>query len=138
MADAAAPARARRAARALAAAGLLAAAGCAEVEGRPPLARIDLVPAAIPENDNFQTAVTLDGSRSADPVDDPGTTTRLSYRWTIEGDEARFAAGSDASDVAPVVTFRGQRPATIVLTVTDRDGLDASATAYLQLTVRPR
>lgn len=105
-------------------------------EGRPPLARIDIVPAAIPENDGFDTAVTLDGRASADPIDDPDGSERLDYRWEILGDEVRFEAGSDESDAAPVVRFRGDRPATVRLTVTDSDGLDATTTAYVQLTVR--
>lgn len=112
-------------------------AGCVpQDEGRPPLARIDIVPGAIPENDGFATAVTLDGTTSADPVDDPEGTRALDYRWEILGDEFRFESGSDETDAAPVVYFRGDRPATIRLTVTDEDGLDASATAYVQLTVR--
>jgi hypothetical protein len=111
--------------------------GCVPVDdGRPPLARIDIVPAAIPENDGFETAVTLDGTMSADPIDDPDGSDRLDFRWEILGDEVRFEAGSDESDPAPVVRFRGDRPATVRLTVTDGDGLDASTTAYVQLTVR--
>jgi hypothetical protein len=111
-------------------------AGCAVEDGRPPLARIDLAPAAIPENDGFQTAVTLDGTASADPIDDPDGSARLGFRWEIVGDEVRFEPGSRTTDPAPVVRFRGDRPATIRLTVTDADGLDSTATAYMQLTVR--
>ncbi|MCA9678938.1 MAG: hypothetical protein H6709_15530 [Kofleriaceae bacterium] len=110
-------------------------AACTADPGRPPLARIQLAPGAIPEHDDFQSTVTLDGSSSADPVDDPEGTTRLSYQWEIVGDEHRFDSG-DATDAAPVVRFRGERPATIVLTVIDVDGLEAIATEHLQLTVR--
>lgn len=109
--------------------------GCTEPEGRPPLARIELSPEAIPENDGFQTAVILDGTTSADPVDDPDGSSRLELVWEIDGDEHRFDDGDETSAM-PTLRFRGDRPATIQLTVTDPDGLSATATARLQLTVR--
>jgi hypothetical protein len=110
--------------------------GCAsEDAGRPPLARIDITPMAIPEHDNFETAVTLDGTRSADPVDDPDGSRPLDFFWEISGDDARYESGSHDDDVTPALRFRGERPATVTLTVTDADGLSASATTYVQLTV---
>jgi len=110
-------------------------AGCVTEEGRPPIARIELMPPSIPEHDGFATVVTLDGTTSADPVDDPEGTDRLEYRWEILGDDFDFEPGDDESDSAPQVRFRGDRPASVQLTVTDADGLDASATVYVQLTV---
>jgi hypothetical protein len=110
--------------------------GCLVDDGRPPIARIDIVPGSIPEHDDFQTAVTLDGSTSADPVDDPDGSERLDFHWEILGDEVRFDDGSDESEVMPVVRFRGEVPATVLLTVTDPDGLDSSAQAHVQLSVR--
>lgn len=115
---------------------MLALAACAVDEGRPPIARIELVPDRIVENDGFQTTVTLDGRTSADPVDHPEGAT-LQFAWQVLDDEARFERGSHADDDAPVVRLRGDRPATIVLTVTDVDGLSASTTAHLRLTTRP-
>jgi hypothetical protein len=109
-------------------------AACTTPEGRPPIARITLSPEAILSDDQYQTAVTLDGTRSKD-VDDPDGTAPLEYRWTIEGDAFRFESGTDTSAM-PVVRFQGERPATIGLTVVDRDGLDAFAVAHVQLTVR--
>jgi hypothetical protein len=109
--------------------------GCTLDEGRPPLARIDITPPSILENDGFQTAVTLDGTASADPLDDPEGDDQLDFFWEILDDEYRFE-GSRASSPAPVVRLRGDRPATIVLTVTDQDGLEATAVAHVQLTVR--
>lgn len=111
-------------------------AACAVDGGRPPVARIELVPDQIGENDGFQTAVTLDGRASADPVDHPEGA-ELSYAWQILDDEVRFAPGSHADDAAPAVRLRGDRPATIILTVTDVDGLSASTTAHVRLTTRP-
>jgi hypothetical protein len=110
-------------------------AACDAPIGHPPIARIELAPAAIPAHDEFQTAVVLDGSTSADPIDDPGGTEKLDYQWTIVDAEARFDAGSRDTSQMPTVRFRGERAATITLTVTDRDGNDSSSTKYLQLTV---
>ncbi len=112
-----------------------AAAGCASDAGHPPIARITLSPTAIPAHDAFQTVVTLDGTKSADPLDDPSGSHPLAFQWTIDGDDFRLD-NSRATQPAPKVEFRGERPPTITLTVTDADGLDASATVYLELTVR--
>jgi hypothetical protein len=114
---------------------LLAIAGCALEDARPPLARIDISPQAIIENDGFQTLVTLDGTSSADPLDDPAGEAPLTYMWQVLDDESRFEDSRPTSP-APTIRLRGDRPATIVLTVTDRDGLEAVATGHVQLTVR--
>jgi hypothetical protein len=124
------------AAPAIALACLLAAGCLAADEGRPPIARIDLDPGAIPEDDAFRTPVTLDGRGSADPIDDPEGAQRLLFHWELLGDEGRFEEGSRPSDPAPVVRFRGNRPPTIRLTVTDPDGLTGTTSAQLRLTVR--
>lgn len=113
---------------------LLLAAGCTFEDGHPPVPRASATPRAIPENDGFQTPVALDGTASADPIDDPEGMRPLRYRWTIRSDEFRFDQG-DETDPSPVVRFRGDRPATIELTVTDADGLEATARFELQLTV---
>jgi hypothetical protein len=110
-------------------------AACDAPIGHPPIARIELAPAAIPAHDEFQTAVVLDGSMSADPIDDPAGTEKLDYQWTIVDAEARFDAGGRDTSKMPTVRFRGERAATITLTVTDPDGNDSSSTKYLQLTV---
>ncbi len=113
----------------------LAPAACTFDDGHPPVARANATPRAIPENDGFQTAVTLDGTASADPVDDPGMAVPLSYHWSIQGDEFRFDSG-DEHAASPVVRFLGDRPATIELTVTDADGLRGTAQLHMQLSVR--
>lgn len=110
-------------------------AGCAVDAGHPPVARIEAAPGVIPEHDGFQTPVTLDGTASADPIDDPGGTAELSYEWSIRGDEFRFESGDEFS-ASPQVSFRGDSPATIELTVTDADGQAGTASVQLQLTVR--
>jgi hypothetical protein len=117
---------------------LLAAVGVASCTldgGRPPLARIQITPPAIVENDGFQTLVTLDGTASADPLDDPDGASRLTFFWEILDDEHRFE-GSRASSPTPTIRLRGDRPATVVLTVTDGDGQEATAVDNVQLTVR--
>ena len=114
---------------------MLAITGCALDDARPPLARISITPAAILENDGYQTAVVLDGTASADPLDDPGGQLPLTYAWEILDDESRFE-DSRATSPSPTIRLRGDRPATIVLTVTDRDGLEAVAVDHVQLPVR--
>jgi len=110
-------------------------AACEQEPGHAPVARISATPRAVLENDGFQTQVTLDGSASADPVDDPEDTTQLQYHWAIENDEFRVIGGSlDAQEVE--LTFFGARPATVRLTVTDVDGRSSTARIQLQLTVR--
>lgn len=115
---------------------LLLASGCDTPIGHPPIARIDLSPAEIAAHDEFQTLVTLDGAKSADPIDDPNATQKLTYQWTITDAEVRFESGSRDTQKSPMVRFRGERPATITLTVTDEDGNESSTTKYLELTVK--
>ncbi len=109
---------------------------CQLEDGHPPVARASADPDTIPEHDEFQTPVGLDGSESADPIDDPDASQPLDYRWRIEGDEYRFESGSDTS-MSPVVSFRGARPATVELTVTDQDGMSHTTSFEMRLTVSP-
>ncbi len=113
---------------------LVALAGCDVGDGNPPLARASASPSAIVENDGFQTAVTLNGSASSDPIDDPSGSSPLTFRWTIRGDEYRYEDGTGTS-AAPVVRFRGDRPATIELTVTDVDGMWSTVVFQTQLSI---
>lgn len=109
---------------------------CTADTGHPPIARIDVTPGSIPAHDDFQTPVVLDGTRSADPIDDPDGNEHLDFLWSIVGDDVQFASGSHDDSQKPTVSFRGERPATITLTVTDPDGQSSSVTSYMQLTVR--
>jgi len=109
-------------------------ASCTPEPSRPPVARAEATPSTIPEHDGFQTSVTLDATASADPLDDPTGTSPLDYRWRISGDEYRYESGDD-DDASPVVSFRGDRPATIELTVTDEDGESSTTSFQMQLTV---
>jgi hypothetical protein len=114
--------------------GLAALLAACEVEpGHAPVARIAATPLAVLENDNFQTEVVLDGSASADPIDDPDAT--LDYRWEIGNDEVRVVDGALTSSRV-TVTFFGARPPTVRLTVTDDDGRTSTARLQLQLTLR--
>jgi hypothetical protein len=115
---------------------LAVAVGCDAPIGHPPIARIDLSPSAIPAHDEFQTVVTLDGIRSADPIDDPEKARPLTYQWEIVDAEHRFESGSRETSKQPSLRFRGERPPTIKLTVTDEDGNESTTTKALELTVR--
>lgn len=113
----------------------VACAACADDRtGHAPVARIDTTPNAIPEHDDFQTDVVLDGTGSADPIDDPDGGLPLTYTWDISGDEVHVEQGALT---APTLTvrFQGLRPATIRLTVTDTTGQSGSARVQLQLTL---
>ena len=105
-------------------------------EGHPPVARISATPPGVLENDGFQTVVTLDASASSDPIDDPEGNTTLDYAWELLGDEVMIDEG-DLTDPTLVVRFRGDRPPTVKLTVTDADGIDNTASLQIQLTVTP-
>jgi hypothetical protein len=109
---------------------------CAVPDGHPPVARISATPPGVLENDGFQTVVTLDASASSDPIDDPEGTSSLDYAWEILGDEVMIDEG-DLTDPTLVVRFRGDRPPTVKLTVTDEDGIDNTASLQILLTVTP-
>jgi hypothetical protein len=104
---------------------------CAAEPGRPPVARITTAPTAILVHDDFETEVTIDGGASA-LLDAPGTP--LEYRWRFADDEAHSDEGLELETL--VVTFRGDRPPRIILTVTSPDGLEGTVTHQLSLTVR--
>jgi hypothetical protein len=103
--------------------------------GHSPVARASATPDTIDEHDGYQTLVTLDAAASADPIDDPEGQRPLRYQWRILGDEYRFETG-DEHDMAPVVSFRGDLPATVELTVTDEDGDSHTVDFEMRLTVR--
>jgi len=113
----------------------LAVAACGLDEGRPPVARIQIDPAAIPEHDNFATSVTLDGTASDDPIDDPDGLGALDLSWEIVGDEYHLEPGSQLDEEMVMLRFRGDTPATIRLTVTDQDGLSNVAERQVTLSV---
>jgi hypothetical protein len=110
--------------------------GCVSDSSHAPVARIEATPRAIPFHDSFQTDVVLDGSASADPIDDPDGTLPLKYQWEIVGDEARVQSGSMTSSKL-TVRLLGDHPATVRLTVTDADGDESTARLQTQVTVGP-
>ncbi len=107
---------------------------CTTETGHAPVARIDVTPNAIPERDDFQTDVVLDGTGSADPIDDPDGGLPLTYTWDIGGDAVRVEQGTVTTSRL-TVRFQGARPATIRLTVTDVTGLAGTARVQLRLTI---
>ncbi len=114
---------------------LFGAVGCGLDDGRPPVARIQTDPNAIPEHDNFESVITLDATASSDPIDDPAGTRPLEFEWDISGDEFRLEPGGGLTDSALAIRLRGSTPATIRLTVTDETGLTNTAERQIQLTV---
>ena len=110
-------------------------AACGTDVGHAPVARIAASPRAVPEQDSFQTEVTLDGRASADPIDDPDGERPLVYTWEISGDDLRIVRGRTSEPVLTITLF-GAHPATVHLTVEDEDGRTSTARLQLQLTVR--
>jgi hypothetical protein len=111
------------------------AAGCSEAEGRPPVARIHVTPIYIRQNDAFQTAVEVDGSGSADEVDDPAGTRPLTFQWNLPADAMLVEGGVTAPRL--VIHLRGDRPVEIDLAVTDSDDhLTAAASTVVGITLR--
>ncbi len=103
---------------------------CAQAPEHPPIARISLMPPAVAAHDDFQTAVTLDGTASS-TFDDPEAP--LVFAWHFLDDDAQT---SDPLD-APVLTaeFRGSHPPRIQLVVTDGAGHRGEVERSLELTV---
>ena len=102
--------------------------------GHAPVARVTASPRAIPERDSYQTDVVLDGTASADPIDDPDRERPLAYQWEISGDDVRIVAGRSTTGKMTIRLF-GAHPATVKLTVTDEDGQSSTTRYQLQLTV---
>ena len=105
--------------------------GCMAEAARPPIARITTSPTAILARDEFRTEVTVDGRTSA-AFDDSGAP--LAYAWRFLDDEARTSQ-SPVRDML-VVTFRGEHPPRIELTVTAPGGETGAVIAALPLTAR--
>jgi hypothetical protein len=113
---------------------VLSGAACTQAPGHPPVARVTATPKAIPEHDDFQTDVMLDGSASADPIDDPTGASPLRYEWAFTNDEAHVVSGT-TSDAKLTVRWNGMRPGTVHLTVTDIDDQSSTALYQMQLTI---
>src|SRR5262249_37827047 len=98
---------------------LAAASGCGEEAGRPPVARIRLLPAYIPHDDGFHTAVSLDGSGSADQIDHPTAQRPRGFHWALPAGAMLDEGGAAESRL--VIRLPGDRPAAVTLEVTDGD-----------------
>lgn len=103
----------------------------AEIEVGPPTnaaptAQIVADPTAVPEGDDHTTVVTLDGSASSDPDGDA-----LAFDWDVPG--GRFVGGTDAGSETAMVTFPGNAPYTVTLTVTDPAGASDQAEVVIDL-----
>ena len=105
---------------------------CQQEFGRPPVPRFTVDPQYILTGDDYATRVTLDSSGSADELDDP--TAPLDVDWSFDDERVRVVEGSRHSPTL-VLTAPGERPVTIVLTVTDPDGRSSSLSQRLGVTL---
>jgi len=80
-------------------------------------------PTTVPTGDGNTTVVTLDGSASSDPENDP-----LTFAWTVPS--GTFVTG-DANSQTPQVTFPGTGAYVVTLTVDDGQGNQATATVTI-------
>lgn len=106
---------------------------CSQIEGRPPVARLQVEPRYVPVN--VESVVTLDGRRSCDEIDHPETCDKsedgegppltcpggVSFRWEL--DYPFTPVGGDDALKLPRLEVRltPDRPVTVTLTVTDCD-----------------
>jgi hypothetical protein len=94
------------------------------------------MPTYIAQNDNFQTAIALDGTASADEVDDPTATRPLTYSWNVGGDFKIQDGDLGAAKVT--ILLKGDRPVPVTLSVTDADDhLTAKSTLMIGITLQP-
>ena len=117
--------------------------GCTGPTGRPPAARLTITPAYLPEGDDCQTPVTLDGTASSDEIDDPTAKSPLHFRWDLDdhggcpgaapGQPRVVQGGLLLSKVQ--VLLKGDRVTTVTLTVLDRDGRVGTRVGHVGLSV---
>lgn len=93
-------------------------------QNQAPIAVASASPDSVPMGDGDQTVVTLDGSQSSDPDGDV-----LTFSWNVPS--GTFVGGTTATSAMAQVTFPGNAPYPVTLTVDDGQG----ATAQAQLTV---
>ena len=97
--------------------------GLGEPANRPPVAVIAADPISVPFQDGHKTVVTIDASGSTDPDGDP-----LTFEWAVES--GLFTGGTTNEDRTIQLTFPGEVPVTVTVTVRDgRDGEDVAETA---------
>jgi hypothetical protein len=112
---------------------MLPSAGCPGSLARPPVARIRLEPAVIPEGDGFRTVVTLDGTGSCDECD--AANCPLAFEWSFEQSDARVEPGDALTSPVVRVRFAGTSPPQVLLRVRAPDGRGAEAFARVALTL---
>lgn len=109
-------------------------ASCSSIGPRPPVPRFTVDPEFIPEGDAHETPVTLDATESADDLEDPSVP--LDFAWRVD-DPSRRVVDGGLDEPIVVLTFSGEHVVTVTLTVTDPDGLSASVSDRVGLTVAP-
>ncbi len=111
----------------------IACAGCSSGAARPPTARIAVAPAYVPLGDHYTTDVVLDGTASADAIDDPDAQKPLGYFWVVDDSGATIIPGPGAAKIT--VRVAGAAPTSVHLTVTNGDGDTNTANAIIGVTV---
>lgn len=97
-----------------------------QLANNPPVAVIAADPTEVPEGDNHETVVTLDGSGSSDPDGDP-----LTFEWTAPS--GAFVNGTTAGSQVAAVTFPGTAPYDVTLVVEDGQGASDAASVTIGL-----
>jgi hypothetical protein len=92
-----------------------------------------VAPNYIAQNDGFVTTIVLDGSASADEIDDPQGTNPLRFHFSFSEPFRVASGGTEQSKVT--VLFAGDRPVTATLQVTDVDGMTSNATVTIGITL---
>ncbi len=95
-----------------------------------PVASIAANPLSVPAGDANQTVVTLDGTGSSDADGDS-----LTFSWVVQS--GTFVEGTSASSPTAKVTFPGNAPYGVNLTVSDGRGGSDTATLTIALGVSP-
>ncbi len=75
----------------------------------------------------------LDGSASADDVDDPAHVQPLLYEWVV--DDAQSQILPSATEAKATVRVAGMHPVTVHLTVADGDDVKTTTSAQIGVTL---
>jgi hypothetical protein len=87
----------------------------------------------VPLGDGYQTDIVLDGTASADEVDDPAHVQPLLYAWVVDDPKSELQPSATVAKVT--VRVAGAHPTTVHLAVADGDDVKTTATAQIGVTL---